>query len=156
MINIDISLILLIGGVLLGLGLLRFLFALIIARAITDVLVDNTESTNIDVDKVEMYQKELDKMILYQTVLVIDTKFGQRLNNTNGANAELTNEELVDAVDEIKNAVTSEMSPKMDRILSDEFGPNWMMTYINTQVSSMVINYANLDIKQLTSSIFET
>lgn len=106
-------------------------------------------------DNTKVYKEELDKMILYQTVYQIDILFGDTFRDRKAVTADVDNDDIYEAVNQIGPNVISNMSDMMKEYLYTVFGKEWIFNYINIQSLSLALNYTRFNINSLTKNLFK-
>lgn len=106
-----------------------------------------TIAPNKDVTKI--FFNQLKKMIQYEVIYMVDSGLGNSMSQSNGASADLTNEEIYNIYSEVCVKIESIMSDAMKMYLYDNFGEKWIQDFIKIYTMSMMLNYANLSISSI-------
>ena len=80
---------------------------------------------------------------------ILDSGLGNSMSQSNGASADLTNEEIYNIYSEVCVKIESIMSDAMKMYLYDNFGEKWIQDFIKIYTMSMMLNYANLSISSI-------
>ena len=115
---------------------------------------DNT-IINLDEFTTKFYLDYLDTIIKYKTVYYVDNAFGEQFSITNKVSADIDNERISEAHEEIIIDIINKLSPKAKQYLDIVYGEEWLIDYIRIQTLSLLLNYTNLTIEKLTIENFK-
>lgn len=129
------------------------MFVAIMGLFIFTVFFDNRKKEiKLDKDTYSIYFKQLDKMIQYESIYLVDAKIGDSISQSNGASADIPNEDVYNLYTDVCETVMNNMSDIMKKYLFDNFGEKWIYDYIKIYSISMLINYTNLSITSITTA----
>lgn len=133
-----------------------FILLVLIYRVMTTNKINRNNINIISSPELsEMYLNELNRMILYTVVYDVDVKFGNTFRDTRSITPDIENSELLDALEDSMTTIKKNMSNRMKEYLYITFGENWINNFIETQTLSIGLNYANLNIRELTKMVFK-
>lgn len=117
----------------------------------------NKKSNIIKLDQytTEFFINQLNDIINYKTVYYIDSAFGDNFSKRNKITPDIDNDDIIAAHESIINDINETLSDLCIEYLNNIYGEKWLNDYIRIHSLSILLNYTNKTIENLTIENFK-